>query len=114
MITEENGQATVLPNPDGMWDGETQTFIPREQCAQQCAGCKKMFSDHDMGDVCIAYISPKAHWRNYRIEVDKLKDNKEIEYHYNPCGLATHIKHSPKFIAAKGRSGWKKGKSWSN
>jgi len=43
-------QSTFLPNPDA----------EREQCVEVCAGCNKMFSDENIGDVCVAYISPKA------------------------------------------------------
>ena len=40
----------ILPNPE----------LPREQCVEKCDGCEMMFSDNKIGDVCIAYISPKA------------------------------------------------------
>lgn len=96
---------TVLPNPD----------VKREQCIQACLGCRKMFSDNNIGDVCISYINPKAKWRNYRIEKGTKKSKgKDVEvlYHLNPCNLANHIIHSPKMDEMKKRSGWKKGKKW--
>ena len=58
-----NKMADYLPNPQGLFDAETKTFTPREQCIPACQECDKMFSDHDIGDVCIAYINPKAIWR---------------------------------------------------
>ena len=111
----------VLPNPD----------VKREQCVKECDGCNKMFSSMEMrssygklsedevddviGDVCIAYIKPKGRWINYsKEEGDVIKGTDGIKqlYHINPCNLASHIKHSPKKVVIKGRSGWKKGKSW--
>ena len=60
-------KATFLPNP----------HIEREQCVTQCEGCNKMYSDENIGDVCIAYFSPKAKHRlgcalqsNRKIEAD--------------------------------------------
>jgi hypothetical protein len=47
-VVEE--KATFLPNPD----------VKREQCVEECIGCNKMYSDSNIGDVCIAYVSPKA------------------------------------------------------
>ena len=49
----ENEKAKILPNPD----------IKREQCVEQCNGCNKMFSASDIGDVCIAYVSPREKHR---------------------------------------------------
>ena len=106
-------KATVLPNP----------LVKRDQCVKECIGCDKMFSDENIGDVCVAYINPKGKWRNYsKVEeevinfmaiVDVKKDKSEkIFYHINPCPLASHVKHSPKVDVIKGRSGWKKGKKW--
>lgn len=46
-------KATILPNP----------HIKREQCIEKCQGCNKMYSDENIGDVCIAYADPKAIWR---------------------------------------------------
>lgn len=57
--------ANILPNTD----------IEREQCVKECTGCLKMYSDETIGDVCIAYISPKA---KHRLGCG-LKTNKEIE-----------------------------------
>jgi len=42
-------RATFLPNPD----------VERKQCVKECLGCDKMYSDENIGDVCIAYINPK-------------------------------------------------------
>ena len=56
--------ANVLPNPS----------VKREQCVEQCKGCEKMFSDENIGDVCIAYVSPKA---VHRIGC-ALQTNKEV------------------------------------
>lgn len=58
-------KATVLPKP----------HVKREQCVEQCDGCAKMYSDENVGDVCIAYVSPKA---IHRIGCC-LKTNKEAE-----------------------------------
>ena len=99
----------ILPNPDEK----------REQCVKECVGCNVMFSSMEMkgddviGDVCIAYKSPKAKWRNYRIEKGTKKvKGKDVEvlYHYSPCNFATHIKHSPKIVEIKKGMGWKKGR----
>lgn len=72
--------------------------------------------DAVIGDVCIAYIKPKGKWRNYSKEeevvVKRGKDDVKIFHHTNPCDLASHVKHSPKVDVIKGRSGWKKGKTW--
>ena len=43
-------KATFLPNP----------HVKREQCVVGCEGCKKMYSDNTIGDVCIAYRDPKV------------------------------------------------------
>jgi hypothetical protein len=58
-------KATILPNPQ----------IVREQCTEQCTGCNKMYSDENIGDVCIAYTNPKA---LHRLGC-ALKSNKIIE-----------------------------------
>ena len=57
-------KATFLPNPD----------VAREQCVQECTGCNKMFSDANIGDVCIAYADPKI-WKG----VCPLQSNKKFE-----------------------------------
>lgn len=90
----------TLPNPDGVWITKDQ-LVTREQCVQQCQGCRNMFSDENIGDVCIPYADPKGKWRNYRVEKETIKEN-YYEYHLNPCAMATHIKHSPKVIGTKG------------
>lgn len=54
----------VLPRPE----------VEREQCVQLCGGCNKMFSDENIGDVCIAYVSPKA---AHRLGDCALRSNKE-------------------------------------
>lgn len=58
-------KAKILPNPE----------VIREQCVEECIGCKKMYSDENVGDVCIAYIDPKISHRNGGCA---LKSNKEI------------------------------------
>ena len=55
----------VLPNPD---------FL-REQCVEQCKGCDKMFSDENIGNVCIAYKSPAI---KHKLGC-ALKSNKDVE-----------------------------------
>jgi hypothetical protein len=45
----------------------------REQCVEECIGCNKLVSDEG-GNVCIAYISPKA---IHRLGCG-LKSNREI------------------------------------
>lgn len=61
----EQEKATYLPNPN----------IKRKQCVKQCEGCNKMFSDENIGDVCIAYADPKE---THRIGCF-LKSNKETQ-----------------------------------
>lgn len=56
--------ADILPN----------SHIKREQCVGECEGCEKMYSNEIIGDVCIAYVSPKA---IHRLGC-ALKTNKEI------------------------------------
>jgi len=55
----------VLPNPDAY----------REQCVEKCMGCNRMYSDENIGDVCISYPSPAS--------VQRLgcpmQSNKEVE-----------------------------------
>ena len=106
----------VLLNPHGLkYHGE---IYQREQCIDKCEGCDRMFSDENIGDVCMPYLYPGIKWKNYRVETeqkkvlsgtDKGKDT-TIFYHYNPCPMATHIKHSPKKIELRGRRGWKRQK----
>lgn len=62
---EEEKVVLVLPNPE----------LEREQCVKECIGCNKIYSDHDIGDVCIAYFSPKA---KQKLGCP-LQSNKEIE-----------------------------------
>ncbi len=74
----------VLQNPE----------LPREQCIEECKGCERMFSDENIGDVCVAYLSPKSRWSMYvetEYEVGLKKEKRII--HSNPCGLATHVTH---------------------
>jgi len=42
--------AKFLPNPDAQ----------REQCVEKCMGCRKMYSDEYIGDVCVSYANPSA------------------------------------------------------
>ena len=64
-----------LPHPE----------VEREQCIKMCIGCNKMFSDENIGDVCIAYVSPKA---AHRLGDCALRSNKEFiaekEHKINP------------------------------
>lgn len=64
MNTQIVDKATFLPNSD----------ISREQCIKECLGCNKMFSDVNIGNVCIAYVDPKI-WKG----VCPLQSNKKIE-----------------------------------
>ncbi len=59
-------QATFLPNPK----------TKREQCIEPCQGCNKMYSDENIGDVCIAYKNPKF---IHRLGGCALQSNKVIE-----------------------------------
>ncbi len=93
-MLQEIEKPKFLPNPDGLWDGETKSFIIREQCVQECMGCNKMYSDHDIGDVCIAYISPKAiQYRMGKMNACGLQSNRELSVEesgkkINPLKLA--------------------------
>jgi hypothetical protein len=93
----EKTTASFLPNPE----------FKRHPIVTQCDGCQKVYENHILPegevlvDVCICYEDPKVHWRNYRVETEKGKvKGKEVDlfYHYSPCAMATHIKHSPKII----------------
>ena len=91
-MKEEIEEKIVLPNPE----------VKRDQCVKECQGCNKMFSDENIGDVCIAYINPKVKWLNYRIEAVAVgSKGKEIIYYYNPCPLASHVKHHIKNVDRK-------------
>jgi len=57
--------ANILPNP----------HIKREQCVEQCKGCIRMFSDENIGDVCVSYVNPKIIHEHYGCA---LNSNKEI------------------------------------
>ena len=99
-------------------------LVKRDQCVKECTGCNKMFSSMEMkstygelpddevddviGDLCIAYINPKGKWKYYYKE----EGDDGVVYHTNPCNTASHVKHQPKVDVIKGRSGWKKGKTW--
>ena len=103
-------EVKVLPNP----------HMRREPIVSKCEGCDKVFENHAlpelMGvvDVCCCYEKPEAKWINYKVETEKqTKKGKEVDvfYHYNPCPMATHIKHSPKEKEIRGvRRGWKRKK----
>ncbi len=85
----------ILPNPD----------LKREQCVEACKGCEKMFSDENVGDVCIPFFSPKAKWNNYKkedvvINISKTQ-SKTIVKHHNYCPMATHLDHT--YIDDKGK-----------
>lgn len=95
----ENTNATFLPNPE----------LKRLPIVKKCVGCDKIFTHvlpEGLVDICICYEDAETKWRNYRLEVGtKKKGGKEEEvlYHYNPCPMATHIKHSPKVAEIRGR-----------
>jgi len=68
----------ILPNPQ----------LPREQCVEQCEGCAMIFSDADIGDVCIAYLSPKAiQRRGCALQTNTLSE-KEEKKKINPLKLS--------------------------
>jgi len=62
-MEEEYGKAEFLPKRE----------VKREQCIKACIGCNKMYSGHNIGDVCIAYVDPK---KAHRLGVCALKSNK--------------------------------------
>jgi hypothetical protein len=108
---EENTTATFLPNPDGVYFTK-DVLITRLPIVDKCKGCHKVFENHALPegqilvDVCICYENPEIKWKSYRVEVGKkMKSGKEVEalYHYNPCPMATHIKHSPKVEEVRGK-----------
>lgn len=85
----------ILPNPN----------LEREQCIELCKGCEKMFSDKNVGDVCIPFLSPLAKWKNYRkmnktIHISKVQSKKIVE-HYYYCPMATNLEHT--YIDGKGK-----------
>jgi hypothetical protein len=91
-------EVKVLPNPDGIWIAKDE-LMTREQCVKECVGCRNMFSDENRGDVCIPYAFPKAKFRNYfmvkGLPIPNNKEGKKFpDEHYNPCPMATHIKHT--------------------
>ena len=60
----------ILPNPE----------LPREQCVEECSGCEMMFSDSNIGDVCIAYLNPKAIQRlGCAIQTNKITETDKKE-----------------------------------
>lgn len=67
--------ATFLPNPKGLKVGDGE-YIKREQCVEECMGCNKMFSDENIGDVCIAFLYPKE---KHRLGQCLLQSNRKIE-----------------------------------
>lgn len=95
-----------LPNPDA----------PRAPTVELCEGCEKTYDDGQLPlTVCKCYATPEVKWRSYRREEEEVEQGgkkKKKVYHYNPCPMATHIKHSPKVKLIRGRKGWKKGKAW--
>ena len=103
--------AKFLPNPDGVYFTK-DVLVTRLPIVKKCVGCSKIFENHTMPegqvlvDVCICYEDPETKWRNYRLEVgSKTKGGKEVEvlYNYNPCPMATHIKHSPYMEEVRGK-----------
>ncbi len=107
----ENENTNFLPNPDGVYFTK-DVLVTRLPIVKKCVGCTKIFENHALpegevlADVCICYEDPETKWINYRLETEKkVKSGKEVEviYHYNPCPMATHIKHSPKVAEIRGR-----------
>lgn len=67
--------ANILPNPG----------VKREQCVKECIGCEKMFSDENIGDVCIAYVNPKAiHRFGCPLQTNKPEETKKDSKKINP------------------------------
>ena len=94
--------ALFLPNPD----------YKRLPIVGQCMGCSKVYENHGLPecevlvDVCICYEDPEMKWNRYRLEQGSKKVSGKDEiifYHYNPCPMATHIKHTPKVAEVRGR-----------
>lgn len=99
-IVEE--EVKWLPNPE----------LIRESIVPNCEGCGKIFENHTLPegmvliDVCICYEKPGSKWRNYKKVSETIKKSGKdvpITYHYSPCSMATHIKHSPKIAEVRGR-----------
>lgn len=92
-------EVKALPNPNGVWITK-DVHVTRQQCVKECQKCRNMFSDENIGDVCIPYADPKSKWRNYRRE-----DFGGHDLVLNPCPMATHMKHTPKsaFFNSKGK-----------
>ena len=85
----------VLPNPRAK----------REQCVHGlCDGCGKMFSDSNLGDVCIIYESPKA-WK--RKGDCPMKTNKpvqaEVKVKVNPLKASKRALRKEEAKARKGK-----------
>ncbi len=98
----EKTTASFLPNPKSK----------RLPIVSKCEGCHKIYENHALPegevlvDVCICYEDPEVHWKNYKVVTEKdRKAGKEVDifYHYSPCVMATHIKHSPKVAKIRGR-----------
>ncbi len=82
----------------------------RESCVDMCVGCNRIFENrtnilfsettnkhHEVQMVCRAYLSPKAKWRNHTSQMAKKgygKNEKTLILHFDPCNLASHIKHT--------------------
>ena len=99
---ENKIEEQILPNSE----------LIREPIADNCDGCEKIFENHALAggmvlvDVCICYEKPDTKWRNYKAVSETIKKGGKdvpITYHYAPCPMATHIKHSPKKAEIRGR-----------
>jgi len=100
--SNEKLTASFLPNPE----------LKRDPIVGKCMGCQKIYENHALPesevlvDVCICYADPELHWSKYRIEnetIQKAGKPKLVTYHYSPCPMATHIKHTPKVVKVRDR-----------
>ena len=81
----------ILPNPD----------VKREECSKECVGCRRMFKENVVCPVCISFQSPKSKWRNYYVGyIEKVEKGQTLKspVYYNPCNMASHVKH---YVAPK-------------
>ena len=87
-------KATFLPNP----------HVKREQCVAGCQGCNKMFSDSDIGDVCIAYVDPA---KIHRLGGCYLQSNKKMaeeeQKKINPLKANEHVEKNNRARKVNGR-----------
>lgn len=49
--------------------------IQRLQCVEACTGCDRVFSDSNLGDVCVAYYNPaEKHRLGCALATNKVQD----------------------------------------